>query len=125
MRLGGFGPPSKEGIEMWIFTTKGFLSIVQHKDLPDHFQVKSRAADSLKHFWPEYEIEVIDLVDYRFRINIPKEDAVQVLTETIGSVEYTSFKNACEDDDYHRALVSVWGSMYNFQSRIEARPRRS
>jgi|TARA_B110001454_G_C12437752_1_gene316443 hypothetical protein len=110
---------------MWVFTTKGFLSIVQHKDLPEHFQVKSRVVDPLKHFWPEYEIEVIDWADYRFRITIPKGDVIQTLTEIIELVGYTSFKSACEDDEYHRALVRVWNIMYNFQSRIEARPRRS
>ena len=26
---------------MWVFTKHGVLSIVQHKDLPNHFQVKS------------------------------------------------------------------------------------
>ena len=35
--------------------------------MPDHFQVKSRTANPLKNFWPEYEIEVIDWADYRFR----------------------------------------------------------
>ena len=110
---------------MWIFTTKGFLSIVQHNVMPDHFQVKSRTADPLKQFWPDYEIEVIDWADYRFRITIPKEVVIQALTEIIESVGYTSFKSTCEDDEYHCALVRVWNIMYNFQSRIEARPRRS
>ena len=110
---------------MWIFTTKGFLSIVQHNTLPDHFQVKSRTANPLKHFWPEYEIEVIDWADYRFRITIPKGDVIQVLTEITESVNYTGFKNACDDDEYHHSLVRVWNIMYNYQSRVEARPRRS
>ena len=33
---------------MWVFTTKGFLSIVQHKDMADHFQVKSRVRAPLE-----------------------------------------------------------------------------
>tara|TARA_B100000405_G_C16619619_1_gene387226 strand:+ start:643 stop:894 length:252 start_codon:yes stop_codon:yes gene_type:complete len=82
-------------------------------------------ADPLKHFWPEYEIEVIEWADYRFRITIPKGAVVQVLTGIIESVGYTGFKNACDDDEYHRSLVRVWNIMYNYQSRLETRPRRS
>ena len=46
---------------MWAFTTHGFLSIVQHNALPDHFQVKARVPDPLEKLWPDHEIEVIDL----------------------------------------------------------------
>ena len=45
---------------MWVFTTQGFLSVVQHNSMPDHFQVKSRARDPLSALWPGHEIEVID-----------------------------------------------------------------
>lgn len=38
---------------MWMFTTKGFLSIVQHKDMPHHFQVKSRVPEPLQELWPD------------------------------------------------------------------------
>ena len=110
---------------MWIFTTKGFLSIVQHNTVPDHFQVKSRTANPLNHFWPEYEIDVIDWADYRFRITIPTGEVIQVLSKITESVGYTGFKNACDDDEYHHSLVRVWNIMYNYQSRVEARPRRS
>jgi hypothetical protein len=110
---------------MWIFTTRGFLSIVQHNVMPDYFQIKSRTTDPLKHFWPNHEIEVIGWADYRFRITIPKEEAIDVLIEKIGSVDYTSFKNECEDEDYHGSLVRVWTIMYNYQSRLEVRPRLS
>ena len=49
---------------MWVFTTKGFLSVVQHNSMPEHFQVKSRIIDPLEILWPEYEIEVIDWADF-------------------------------------------------------------
>jgi len=106
---------------MWVFTTKGFLSIVQHNSMPDHFQVKSRVIDPLKALWPDYEVEVIDWADYRFRITIPKSEAALVLIEkVIGDVGYTSFKNECETDvDYHYALTRVWSIMYNYQKRME------
>ena len=107
---------------MWIFTTAGFLSIVQHMDIPTHFQVKARAPEPLEHFWPEHDIEVIDWADYRYRLTISKEEVVPVITEIIRSVGYTSFKSQCEkDDDYHHALVRVWSVMHHYQKGIEER----
>ena len=37
---------------MWVFTNKGFLSIVQHKDMPGHFQVRARTRRPLEELWP-------------------------------------------------------------------------
>ena len=105
---------------MWIFTDKGFLSIVQHNEIGDCFQVKSRVVEPLEILWPEHEIEIIDWADYRFRITIPKVQVIPVLAKQIGSVEYTSFKNECENDpDYYYALTRIWGIMYNYQARME------
>ena len=106
---------------MWIFTKYGFISVVQHNSLADSFQVKSRVIDPLEILWPEYEIEVIDWADYRFRITIPKIEAALVLIEkVIGDCTYTSFKNECEaDEDYHYALTRVWSIMHNYQTRME------
>ena len=107
---------------MWVFTKYGFISVVQHNSLPDSFQVKSRVIDPLEILWPEYEIEVIDWADYRFRITIPKIEAALVLIEkVIEDIDYTSFKNECEkDEDYHYALTRVWSIMYNYQTRMES-----
>ena len=105
---------------MWIFTTRGFVSIVQHKDMSEFFQVKSRVPDPLRYMFPDEEIEVIDWADYRFRITMPKSEAMRVLEAQIADVDYTSFKTRCESDqDYHYALTRVWSIMYNYQSRME------
>ncbi|SVB65379.1 uncharacterized protein METZ01_LOCUS218233 [marine metagenome] len=90
-------------------------------DLPEHFQVKARVPSPIEELWPDYEIEVIDWADYRFRITISKDEVIPVLIKEIESVLYTSFKNACEaDETYQHALVNVWTTMYNYQLRIEA-----
>ena len=107
---------------MWVFTTGGFLAIVQHKDLPDFFQVKSRSADPLAAMWPDEEIEEIDWADYRFRITIRKEKVTPVITGALESVDYTSFKNECfHDEEYHRALARIWSTMHHFQTVMEAK----
>ena len=106
---------------MWTFTTHGFLSIVQHNAMPDHFQVKARVPDPLEKLWPDHEIEVIDWADYRYRITIGKSEVLPVLLELIASVDYTSFKGACgQDSRYHLTLSKVWNIMYSYQSEMES-----
>lgn len=105
---------------MWIFTRYGFLSVVQHNAMPDHFQVKSRVIDPLEQLWPEQDIETIDWADYRFRVTIEKEMVFPILLKVIKEVNYTSFKDECRGNhDYHDALVRVWTTMYNYQLRME------
>ena len=106
---------------MWAFTTHGFLSIVQHNAMPDHFQVKARVPDPLEKLWPDHKIEVIDWADYRYRITIGKPEVLPVLLEVIASVDYTSFKDACgQDSRYHLTLSKVWNIMYSYQSEMES-----
>ena len=107
---------------MWLFTDKGFLSIVQHNQIEDCFQVKSRVAEPLEILWPDHEIEVIDWADYRFRITIVKSEVLPVLMEVMASVGYTSFKDACRDDyNYHSALSRIWVEMYHYQTKMEGK----
>ena len=105
---------------MWVYTKHGFLAIVQHNSMDDHFQVKSRIIDPLEILWPDEEIEIIDWADYRFRITITKEKAIQVVTKQLSNVDYTSFKDECKnDEEYYYTLTKVWSIMYNYQQRME------
>ena len=105
---------------MWVFTTQGFLSVVQHNSMPDHFQIKSRVRDPLSALWPDHEIEVIDWADYRYRITIHKEEALPVLIGVIQSIDYTGFKGACHGSPrYHDVLVWVWRIMHEYQASNE------
>ena len=107
---------------MWIFTTYGFISVVQHNSLEGYFQVKSRVVEPLEILWPEMDIEVIDWADYRFRITIEKEKVFPILFKLSQEVGYTSFKDECRSDhDYHDALIKVWSTMYNYQLNMERR----
>ena len=105
---------------MWVYTKHGFLAIVQHNSIADHFQVKSRIIDPLQILWPDEEIEIIDWADYRFRITISKEKAISVVMEQMSEVDYTSFKDHClNDEDYYYTLTRVWSIMYDYQQRME------
>jgi hypothetical protein len=106
---------------MWIFTTKGFVSIAQHKRLPEHFQVKARVSSPLQELWPDNEIEIIDWADYRFRITIEKKEVFPVMMQLLESLDYSNFKHECHEmKEYQSALIGVWTEMCNYQARMES-----
>ena len=105
---------------MWLFTTHGFLSVVQHNAMLDHFQIKSRVRAPLRELWPEHEIEVIDWADYRFRITIEKEEVFPVMMQLLESLDYSNFKHECHEmKEYQSALIGVWTEMHAYQTRME------
>ena len=58
---------------MWLFFSDGFLSIVAHRDLPDHLLVRSRNARHLKSLFPNAEHYTIRNADYPHRANVPRK----------------------------------------------------
>lgn len=102
---------------MWIFTTKGFISIVQDRDIPDGFMVRARQCQHLTDLFPEADVYTEAGSDYKWRARIPKREAVEVIAQTLAAVEYDNFKNSIPDHDYHDACSDVWSVMFNYQRR--------
>ena len=103
---------------MWVFTKHGFVSIVQHRDDPSIFLVRSRNVRPLIALWPDYEIHELGLADYRYRIFVPRVVVSEVVMDLLDGLDYPNFKSACtDDDDYQIALASVWRTMYGYQEK--------
>ena len=105
--------------KMWIFTTNGFISIVEHRDEPDRLLVRARTPRPLEELWPNHEIITLEDADYRFRILAQRESVLDVVSDLVLSIDYDNFKNECFDHpEYLRSLGSVWRVMYDYQSRV-------
>jgi hypothetical protein len=104
---------------MWIFTTKGFISIVQDRDNPNGFMVRARKKQHLHDIFPTTTIYSVAGSDYKWRARITKQDVALVISQEITDIEYTNFKNAIPDHDYHEACSDVWSVMFNYQRRQE------
>ena len=104
---------------MWAFTRHGFISVVQNRDVADNFLVRSRDVRPLQELWPNHDIITLKDADYRFRINVNKDEVMGALGEHILSIDYDNFKNECVDDrEYLKSLGSVWRVMYEYQLRV-------
>jgi len=100
---------------MWIFTSKGFVSIVADMTRPGNLLIRARKKKHLQDLFPGEDVKTTPANDYRFRISIPFQDAVRILAEEIAGIDYPNFKNSIQDHDYHDACLEVWKTMFHVQ----------
>jgi hypothetical protein len=113
---------------MWIFTTGGFVSAVQHRDNPDMVMVRARDKESLETMLEGIELagtandevfekpEIVSVPgDYRWRVTVSKATfAVFVQFEILNYLNYANYKDALtkvRGETWHRATMGVWTSM--------------
>jgi len=99
---------------MWIALTEGWLSIVAHRDKPDHLLVRARNPKHIRRTFGEQVMYTDADADYPFRADVPREDVVRFLVRRLEHMAYDNFKNTIDDDRYHDAAVDVWRVMYRY-----------
>lgn len=104
---------------MWIFTTQGFVSAVQHKDDPTTMMVRARERSHLETLFPNQALVELAPADYPFRVFLPKADFVAWLTEQAEAIDYPDFKSAIPHshlgDRYYQACSRVWSLMHDLE----------
>jgi hypothetical protein len=110
---------------MWVFTTDGFFSAVEHKEDPSIIVVRTRTAqdaeslrDRLADMRCHVPVQVTPTADYGWRLFVPRGSWSLYLQNMVEAIDYTNFKNAVATqqgleraDIYH----DVWHVMYEFQ----------
>jgi len=117
---------------LWVFTTRGFFSIVEHKKDPNRLLIRARVRkdiDNIKMLFEELGLEVSDVVenvsfDYRYRVFADRSDWASVIIQLITDMGYTNFKNAVYEKDSleirdkrHEAYLDIWAIMHEVQFR--------
>lgn len=105
---------------MWIFTSKGMISVVRHREEPQLMMVRARQSDVLKALFHEEKFLITPDADYRYRMEVPQSDVINALEEELENMQYDNFKNSIEDHDYHTACSKVWSVMYRYQQDMTA-----
>lgn len=100
---------------MWIFTTRGFVSAVQHKDDPQTMVVRARARQHLVALFPQEDIISLTLADYPHRVHIPKTAFVDWMTEQAQAIDYPDFKSELPNGRYHDTCSQIWSVAHNLQ----------
>lgn len=100
---------------MWVFTSKGFISAVAHRDKPDHLMVRARRLEHLQAILPGQEVQQIASSDYKYRVTVSKDTFAGLMFQEITRLTYDNFKNSIPDAEYHDACSQVWRTMHTLQ----------
>ncbi len=112
---------------MWLITTQGFYSAVEHRDDPDVLIVRTRAQadiEALRAQIPSIEPFEDPTADYRWRALVRRVDWVGAVSELAAEIDYPNFKNAVGERQGHgRASIysKVWKALVGLRER-PARP---
>lgn len=105
---------------MWLMTTRGFYSVVQHRDDPDRVLVRARCKadiDALADLLPDAEPILLHDADYAWRIDVPRAVWAAALQTLTAEIAYPNFKSAVHDPAHHDAYLRVWGVMCALDDR--------
>lgn len=100
---------------MWVFLSNSFLSIVQHRDQPDHMLVRARLKDDINRVFPLASVTGMEEADYRYRAVIPRQEVAQAMALQVLKINYDNFKNTVTEPDRHSAYFGVWEEMHGLQ----------
>lgn len=115
---------------MWIFTTKGFFSVVQQENDPDQVLIRARVRkdiQSLKRLFDALGLKTGRIIvnprfDYKYRFTAGRKDWIVVMTRLMLDLDYRNFKDAVFKRDSregrygrHEAYSRVWEVMRNLQ----------
>lgn len=118
---------------MWLATTRGFYSIVAHRDDESKLLVRSRVEGdllALRELIPTLEIASDDSADYRWRATIDRASFLGALVSFAADLDYPNFKAAVgkRQGPNREALYGrVWATLLDLEevsARDELRDRR-
>jgi len=98
---------------MWVFTQKGFLSIVRHTDKPNILIVRSRFQGHIERMFPKAQVIEDDKRDYRFRAELPIKKVSKVIGRLVSEIDYDNFKNSLDfyDERYLESCIDVYNAV--------------
>ncbi len=115
---------------MWLFTRKGFFSIVEHRDDPGQVVIRARLKkdiDELKCIFDSLKLRTTKVAvnsrtDYRYRFTANRMDWITVMIRLMLSIHYNNFKDSVYDNESgemkerrHDAYLKIWAIMCNLQ----------
>lgn len=116
---------------MWLITEDGFASVVAHRDRPDHLLVRARAEADLENLcrvaseegvsgFDPVGIFSLDAADYRWRLEVRRDDFAALAAALVGRIDYDNFKSRVSRRDSERAhlYMDVWSVLNRIQEEI-------
>jgi hypothetical protein len=114
---------------MWLMTTGGFVSVVQHQGDPKMLHVRARVKGDLEEIRAKWmpgmnEPYSFERSDYAWRADVSREEFIAGVAKMVGEIDYFNFKKkVAEVQGNERAEVygRVWSVLYELQEFMSSR----
>lgn len=109
---------------MWLMTTNGMISCVEHRDDPNIVIARARSKKHLENTFPNLKSSIfyMDDADYNWRLYITKKELKEAINKYVDEeLTYDNFKKECEkrnpnDSAFLKSLHGIWYTMfYNYK----------
>lgn len=113
---------------MWLFTTIGFFSAVEHREMRSCLLVRCRVREDAERLIDACNTrspEVIETpdADYPYRVIVSKREFAMLIADLITDTDYDNFKAeiSCTDQGVARARLygNVWGILHDAEAKLE------
>jgi hypothetical protein len=104
---------------MWLMTTRGFYSAVQHRDDPDRILVRARCRrdlDAIADLVPGEPV-LLEHADYAWRVETDRATWRAAVAVLAAEIDYPNFKSAVTDHAHHDAYMRVWSALLPLDDR--------
>lgn len=110
---------------MWVFFRDGFVSVVAHRDRPDHVVVRGRFPGDVARFLgvSASKERVTPTHDYRYRVEAHRDVFAEAMKRAAYGVTYENFKDSIRPRHMHGPAMETWGVWWDAQSRYHAQER--
>ena len=109
---------------MWVMTTRGFYSVVAHREHPTKVMIRARCKrdiDALVPLIAAVDEEATEPYavggDYAWRLVCSSIAWTAALTELSSEIDYPNFKSAVKDRAHHDAYMKVWSALLRLDDR--------
>ena len=108
---------------MWLITTRGFYSVVEHRSDPERLIVRARRREDLEalaELIPDLEIFSDRRADYRWRAVVARAEWALAVAQLAAEIDYSNFKSAVgqrQDDERAGLYAEVWRVLYGLQEK--------
>jgi hypothetical protein len=105
---------------MWLMTTRGFYSVVEHRDDADRLLVRARTREDIEALADLVGSEPVWLgtADYAWRVETTRDEWKAAMQVLVGEITYPNFKSAIKDDAHVHAYHQVWGVMHELNDTV-------
>ena len=100
---------------MWLCFNDGFISVVESRHDPEKLLIRSRRGEILLRLFPTKQIIRNDARDYRYRVEVKREEFLPVVMERLCNINYPNFKASVDDYELHRLYNEFWSLHRGYQ----------